>query len=367
MAERTIAVVPAPRRSPRRRPKSVRFESMHPDYINLIVQQRRTYDDDSIRAQANSMAHMGLQQAIAVAELDDEHVGAYLEFFGRIFGADLSISQLHRHPETGYFVIAIFGHRRTLSGRLVYNFGCDDCQEKYGELAVKRCFREHGDDKLDPAGLDAKVFHNIAPENAFARQQLENTYEPPSRDDIAEALREDWEMQRRLQPKLTKLQFARQKGRTIGFVSDSLRFCDLPDLVKRMVKEGHLAFTAAIELTRLATAGLPEDKIIRISQQVLAGRLKVKDIKPLVTNEIKDHAEQTDELFIMDEAEVAKTKVAGILDRQTKETFRAEAILVIQAKKAQEANLLPNADPLDNPEVRQLMDKGTALRNTLLP
>jgi hypothetical protein len=366
MAERTIAVVPAPRRSPGRRPKSVRFENMHPDYINLIVQQRRTYDDEPIRAQANSMAHMGLQQAIAVAELDDEHVVGYLDFFGRVFGTEISISQLHRHPETGYFVIAIFGHRRTLSGRIVYNFGCDDCQEKYGELAVKRCFREHGDDKLDPAGLDAKVFHNIAPENAFARQQLENTYEPPSRDDIAEALREDWEMQRRLQPKLTKLQFARHKGRTISFVSDSLRFCDLPELVKRMVKEGHLAFTAAIELTRLAAAGLPEDKIIRISQQVLAGRLKVKDIKPLVTNEIRQHEEQTDELFVLDEAEVAKTKVSKILDQQTKTAFRAEAFLVHQAKRAQQAELLPAVDPLDNPEVRQVMDEGTALRTTLL-
>ena len=363
MAERTIATVPASRRSSRRKIKPVRLDLVHPDHVNLIDQQRRTYDPDSIRLQANSVAQQGLLQPIGVAELDDDHIGTYLQFFGTAFGSQLSVDDVQRAPN-GFFYIAIWGHRRTLSGRIVYANGCDNCRDKYGELAAKRCPREHGE--LDPDGLDAKIYHNIEPADAFAKQQLENTYEPVSRDDVAEALREDWEIQHRLQPGLTKLQFARQKNRSIGFVTDSLRFCDLPELVKRMVKEGHLVFTAAVELTRLTAAGLPEDKIIRIAQQVLAGRLKVKDIKPLVSNEIKDFEEQTAELFLLDEAEVSRQTVARILDRQTEAAFRTEAILVKQAKKAQAANLLPAADPLDNQEVRQLMDEGNALRSSLL-
>ena len=308
----------------------------------------------------------GTAQDAGIAELDRAEAIHYLEVFSKLFNVPLNIDDYAIGLDKKYR-FDIWGNRRNFGMRWLSDHGCSTCQAEVGfAKAANHCARSHS-----AAGqwlLGCRVYPGIDPIKALSLQLSENSYSPPSREHIAETMQEHWEISRAVDPKLSKKAYAAKCGFSVDYVSDSLRFCELPDAVKKMVRSGLIKWGSALHLNKMVDAGLPDERINRVAQLVIAGNLRVPDVEKRVRFEINSEQDLNQGMFAdldEDPATTHRAEVKRLLDKRALTALRMELSLLQQARRAVEKGLIDSSDIASNPEIQQLLDMGDELRKTL--
>ena len=364
MSASTIARTSPDRERRSKTVRTLRSVVLHPGKLNQIIQVRKTYYSESIDALADSIAALGQIELPVVAELDSDHVGPYLGYFNQVLDADFKVTDLVQDYQTGHYFVVICGHRRTKACLSLWQNGCSNCCEQYGSKAAQKCVRGH--DLLISQGIEVRARFNIDPVVALQIQIAENTKEEVSREEAATALRSDYEALRRVSPKLSKVAFSRMLNIKLSVIISALRFCDLPESVKKSYREKMISFTAAVELWRLQDAGCSQATIEFCLKKIVAGRMKTTAVNKYVSGVIK--ARHPDEcISLFDEnTEGQENELKRVIDRTAHIAFLAEASALASTQRAIENGLLPRVDVTLNPLVKRSLDAGTSLREQII-
>lgn len=338
--------------------------SFDPYQVYILPQHRRSYDDDW-QPLADSLATGQLQDA-GIAELNYEQAVEYLAVFAKLFKVKLSIDDYPISLDKRYR-FDIWGNRRNMGMRWLKDHGCSECQEEFGRTAPKRCGAKHARNGIWE--LDCKVYPGIHPIKALGYQLAENSYSPPSRENIAEMMQEHWDISRAVDPKLTKKAYAAKCGFSVGYVSDSLRFCEMPETVKKMVRSGFIKWGSALQLNKMVEAGLPEDRVVRVAQLIIAGNLRVTDVAKRVKYELNCDQDIHQGMFAdMDDDPVVSHRAAvkSLLTRGALTALRIEVGLLQEAHRAIKIGVLEATVVASNPEILTLLARGDELRQALM-
>lgn len=346
--------------SKRRKPAVTGFELIHPGKINIINQVRPYYDTSTIAALADSLAALGQIEPPIIAELKCDEVTAYVAWFNDKLGGHVNIADLVVDVTTGCIYIVISGHQRIKASMMVLEHGCPSCQSHYGCKAVRKC-REHSE--LNPGGVIVQVRRGIHPHKAFQLQMAENTKKDVPRDADAAALRIDWTVSKSLDPRLTMADFARRTNRSPSYISDALRFCQLPEPVKQAYQGNHIAFTSAVELSRLQAAGVDEAAILYSLQLIVAKRMTTVRVARYVSGVLEARRDQGELSLFVDDGDSGRTStLAHVVARTAHMAFTAEGEALGATLQAMRDGVLPVSDPLASEHVRKSLERGTNLR-----
>lgn len=112
------------------------------------------------------------------------------------------------------------------------------------------------------SSIPSKVFHNLDQRQHDALQCSENSYSPVATAEAAEHYAKVYESmlakykEEGKEKVFTKTYYAKVMGRSESFIFDCLKFFELPDDIRKLVKEKKLRYGAALQLARLK-----EDKV----------------------------------------------------------------------------------------------------------
>lgn len=339
--------------------------TLHPGMVNIIAQVRKTYLRESIDALADSIASLGMIQLPTIAELTTRtKAEAYVAHFNLGLGSDTRVVNLVPDIETKHYFVVIFGHRRTMANLVLFERGCSDCIE--ANDADLRCVEQHVN--LSPEGMEVRVMVDPDPTFALNIQITENTAEPLTIDVITDRLRQNWTIEKRLNPQLTMASFARSRNQRPDFVRNALAFCELPPEVIAATTNKHISFTAAVELSRLQAAGFSKVDILRRFMIIVAERMKTADVRTYITAIIKDRVNpEAISLFgddaLMDFGLTEKLTRAAL---QTAANAAGSDVRALrETLRAIEAGILPPTDLGLCPAVMRTLANGDDLRHII--
>lgn len=248
------------------------------DIINVLPQARRTFGD--IEELGEDIADKGLMNPLIVARFNQEGCRRYLEVNNRLWQADLRIENLVSRTEKGekFFYILIAGERRLQAFRYLDEEGCG--KDHNG----KKCFEYHFPNRL----VEVRLCIDIPPLEAILRQASENIHvEVPSHEQ-ARFYYNLYTLIREVNENYPRAAFARAVGRSENTIRNSIKFCELPLDIQRMVEQGAIVYGKALEIARLREADLDDDNLGWVIKLAMVQEQNVMDFRNWVTNYLRD-------------------------------------------------------------------------------
>lgn len=204
--------------------------------VNLLSQTRTVYAPEGLEELALTMLDFDedgsvngllLVESPMVGRFDFEHAESYLSDLNQTFGSQHSVDDLIADKH-GLFNIAIYGHRRTLAMRLAATVA--------------------GIDQSD-VGMSCVVRDNIAFDEAYKLQILENIHDRPSAQEEAVSIANYFQFVQSRMPGgklLSAAECARQLNLGETKVRHALKFSELPAKVKELVSKGVMTYTDGV-------------------------------------------------------------------------------------------------------------------------
>ncbi len=215
--------------------------------ITAVSQWRKQFAN--IDVLANDIAARGLINPLVVAVWNRVACERYVAAVNLLWGTSHSVDDLPAVEglgETRYLVL-IAGERRLRACRRLWEQGCGACREVYGEETPGTCFMRHL-----PDGIKVDERLGLTPYEALSLQYAENSYEPPNSDEQAVGYRLYFELLRVVRPELSVAEFGRVVGRKATILRQMLRYCELPESVRSLVRDGQMPYTTALLFDRYA-------------------------------------------------------------------------------------------------------------------
>lgn len=270
--------------------------------INVLPQPRKTFEQ--ISELALNIAENGLLNPPIVARFDWIRAIEYLGVINQIWETDFNVSNLISVSEK--YDILIAGERRLRALRLLWDQGCEICQDKHGQEPKGICFKRH----LRNEKIGVSLWQNISPFRALFFQFSENIYQPPPPAEEAEAYQRLFKLVRQIDPGFPIARFARCVGKSSNTISNALAFCELPDVIqevaKKPVKQGGIAYGITLQLTRLQKQNASKENLLWWMTRAMVGSYKVEKFKKLVDAYLTEKASGQVSLFKIMTAEQEK-------------------------------------------------------------
>lgn len=270
--------------------------------INVLPQPRKTFEQ--IPELALNIAENGLLNPPIVARFDQVGAREYLGVISRIWETDLQVNNLT--SVSAKYDILIAGERRLRALQLLWDQGCEVCQDKYGQEPRGTCFKRH----LRSDKIGVSLWQNISPFRALFFQFSENIYQAPPPAEEAEAYQRLFRLVRQIDPGFPVARFARCVGKSPNTISNALAFCQLPDVIqevaKKSPKQGGVAYGITLQLTRLQKQGASETSLTWWMTRAMVGGYKVEKFKKLIDGYLKEQASGQASLFGIMTAEQEK-------------------------------------------------------------
>lgn len=216
-----------------------------PWMVTPVSQWRKQFVN--IGVLANDIAERGLINPLVVAVWTRQECERYIAAVNLLWGTSHTIHDLPSTSAEGEerFLVLIAGERRLRACRRLWDHGCDKCLKEYGEEAPGACFKRHL-----PDGIKVDERLGLTPYEALSLQYAENSYEPPNYDEQAVGYKLYYELLRVIRPELSVAEYSRIVGRKAGLLRQMLRYCDLPESVRSLVRDGQMPYTTALLFDR---------------------------------------------------------------------------------------------------------------------
>lgn len=268
------------------KPESLHFikERIPLGDINTLLQPRRTFGE--IESLADNIATHGLLYPLLIGKHSRESAKRYLEAINRLWETDYKIEDLNGviEGDKEVFYILIDGERRLRACWLLQKEGCRVCQEEYGP---GDCYERHFDDQR----VDANLYENITPLEAFSLQASANIHERVPPEEASWFYYYLFNLKLRAHPDYPKTRFAREMGKSWSVIDDAVRYCELPNTIQELTikrgKKRRLLYGVAVALSYLQQEGMSEENLMRWATLAIAGNHKVADFRKMVFDYIE--------------------------------------------------------------------------------
>lgn len=249
--------------------------------IITLPQPRKTFPKIESLAE-NIAAQEELIYPLLVGRHSRESAEKYLKAVNCLWETNYKIEDLNGVIEKGeeVFYILIAGERRLRACRLLQKEGCQVCQEEYGPGG---CYDRH----FGSQTVEAKVYPDITPLQAFSLQAAENIHEEVPPYEQALFYRDLFFLIKEANTACTQRQFARMMGRSPEAISKALKVCELPLNIQRFIENKDLAYGGGYELSRLQRElEMSEEGLMVWTLLVITGGYSVKEIQEMVSRHI---------------------------------------------------------------------------------
>ncbi|MDO8499019.1 MAG: hypothetical protein Q7S44_04510 [bacterium] len=251
--------------------------------INVLPQPRKTFEGLDILAQ--DIARNGLVYNLFVAQQTEESCVEYLNYINNVRKTEVNVGDLV-HKNVGskrIYYLLIDGETRFRAIKWLRENGCAECVEKHGPGGCN-CYSRHFTDNL----VDARLATGMSPQEAIRLQYSANIHTKVPPYEEARDLYEFWNVRRRIDPRLSKAEFAREVGRSPQTIRDALKFCLLPDNIQELVTNKRLHYGIACELTRLQESSLPEEELLIWAVRGIIGSQKLAEFRQRVSQYLEE-------------------------------------------------------------------------------
>ncbi|MCR4312166.1 MAG: hypothetical protein NUV56_02680 [Candidatus Uhrbacteria bacterium] len=260
-----------------------RSAQRQPRDISPLSQWRKVFPN--IPALAENIALQGLINPLVVAVFTRAECERYIQAVNLLWGTshaieELPVSMLDGQPR---YHVLIAGERRLRACRRLWDFGCDACRKRLGDEDPGMCFHRHLPDGIK---VDERI--GMTPFAALSLQYAENNYEPPNYDEQATGYKLYFELLRVLTPALTVAEFARVVGRNPTTIGRMLRYCELPESVRVLVRDGEMHFSLALLFDRYAELVHDEAELAYWVRVATEERLNVKTLRDRMKKSLED-------------------------------------------------------------------------------
>lgn len=283
--------------------------------MNVLEQPRKSFS--GLSELGLDIIQRGQINPLVVARFNGRSARRYITAINLIWGTRHKLSDLKASSNNrGVYYVLLAGERRYRSLHLVWQEGCLDCQERYGQEKPGSCFRRH---RKGSAKVSVSLCVNMAPLAALFIQMRENTHVrvPPHEEARAYALL--FRLIRQAKPKFPVSRFAREVTRSADYIRNALRFCELPVSIQQAVDKRQIRFGIAIELARLADAGLNEQELHLWAMRAIVGNYKVPDFRVVVSGFLESLKGQGSLFDLMSEEQqrlLASPQFRSVVERQ---------------------------------------------------
>lgn len=267
--------------------------------INILVQPRRTFED--IELLADDMADKGQLCDPIVAEFKPANAQEYLEVVNEIWNTNYQINDLSptrkKNGNLVYYIL-LAGERRCRGLRHVWYIGCSVCLAKYGQETAGKCFKRHFG-KHNQNKISVKLCVDLDSLDAQEIQLSENTHMPVPPHQEAEAYNRVYRLEKKRNPEITLADFARKVGRSDSTMRNAMRYCELPPRISKLVEQGFIVYSAALEIWRLRRdAKIQDEEELEIWALQACGK-KIIDFRKMVDERIRI-SQSGQQSFLMD-------------------------------------------------------------------
>lgn len=216
-----------------------------PRDISPLTQWRHAFPN--IPALAENIAVRGLINPLVVAVFTHAECERYITAVNLLWGTthrieELTVSTLDGQP---HYRVLIAGERRLRACQRLWDFGCETCRKNNDDKVPGTCFHRHL-----PEGIKVDERIGMTPFAALSLQYAENNYEPPNYDEQATGYKLYYELLRVLNSQLTVAEFSRVVGRNPTTIRRMLRYCELPESLRVLVRDGEMPFSIALLFDR---------------------------------------------------------------------------------------------------------------------
>lgn len=298
------------------------------DWKDLITlpQMRTEFPIERLRELANNIAEIkGFINPQIVAVLSEEAFVNYTAYVCKVWKKSITKSELaalKKKAVKKQYSVIVAGERRLRALELLWNEGCQDCQNRNQGKKVPhgKCLIKH----LGSSTITVRVPQTQDPKQLLALQLSENIHERPNVHEEAEAIAKFAIFMKMENKSLSYSNMAKRMGKSPEMVSRALSFYDLPDSIRNFVREDVIKYGHALELARLKTkAKYSESDLIREVSIAVSHRqyAKVENFRKYVSGLILAYEQvkscQSSELQMLFAVASPESRIRSALDPQT--------------------------------------------------
>lgn len=294
-----------------------RIEKIFFSNVNLLPQPRKTFNN--IEELSENIAKNGLLNPPIIARFNPQEAQDYLNIINEIWGTTISFAFLRSNQDNKYEIL-IAGERRLRALKGLWKNGCEGCRNEYGLELPGTCFNRHFSDSL----IGVSLWEHISPSQALFFQFSENIHKPVPAAEEAEAYQRLYLLIKKVDPKFSKISFAKSVGRSVHTLNNALKFCDLPDLIQRCAKkpanQGGIPYGIAMQLSRLQRSGESDESLLWWMTRSIISGCKIQKFKKTV------------DTFLMEKSSGQKDFLSLIMTKEQEEAQKKEFIKKTVAK-----------------------------------
>ena len=259
-----------------------------PGDISPLTQWRHAFPN--IPALAENIAVRGLINPLIVAVFTRAECERYITAVNLLWGTTHSIEELAVSTLDGqpHYRILIAGERRLRACQRLWDLGCETCRRDNDNEATGTCFHRHL-----PEGIKVDERIGMTPFAALSLQYAENNYEPPNYDEQATGYKLYYELLRVLNNQLTVAEFSRVVGRNPTTIRRMLRYCELPESLRVLVRDGEMHFSLALLFDRYTELMYNERELAYWIRVATEEHLSVETLRKRMKAELQVRKGQT--------------------------------------------------------------------------
>lgn len=207
--------------------------------INVMKQVRETFIKSEEEELAENISQFGLIQPVSIAIFDTNHMREHLRIVNKAWGIRSTINHYTKYDDS--YPILIAGERRFRAIKRILA----DTQGQYSQ--------EHFKDRKIPTSFH----YNISSLAFISIQVSENIHRRPPAHEEAAYFERYYRALRLIRGKKFSIpEFAREVGRSANSVREAIKFCYLPNEIRKKVKDKDITYSIACELARLQNDGM---------------------------------------------------------------------------------------------------------------
>lgn len=221
--------------------------------INILPQHRIHFPDDLLAALAESLWHDGMFSRPIVARLTRAQAIALIDVKNRLKrdGAPFALDDLvHIDGDPGRFDVLVAGERRVRASRLLREQPGFAARNGREASPLAQAFRKAL--RRDTITVELAEGAWLDPHRFLQLQNKENSYHPPSVEEMAAGYRSWYDQLLLTTPKLTIPAFAQKVGRTADTVRSYFAYLEVDADVRARLKKalGKSSLAQALEYAR---------------------------------------------------------------------------------------------------------------------
>jgi len=327
--------------------------------VIILPQERHTFDPLKITDLAENIGRMGLLTNIKLAVFTSKaKFIEYLLFSADLHGATLEFDDYKSYARKGKYYVLIAGECRIRAMIELREKGCSRCKVDGEESSECHCF-EIQFPKSAIRWCD--IYVNPDPFYARCIQVSENIHGTVPAHEEAYFVESMLKMYRKRDAQFSYAKLAKELGCSPNKVSRMIKFCGLPDRLRKAVENSKMKYGFAIEMARLADHKFGEKTLETELRYVISQgpRLSIPKYRRRITERIASLV-QMDLAAAMDYSVQADTEKAfrNAIKSLTGDGLQGIILTFEGMKWLCEQHLLSTADsPMTDPENRKRLGK----------